>query len=192
MLRDQSLSLPILLLVRDPQKVRHGNSSQAHCERDRESGRILWLLAIEVDVASHDTAHIAHTDEQCHTHRALATRRKRVRDPRYEDDEGAVEAAGDGEEEAVCETWIFGMRDSELSDKAARCEGEAGYDKRRPRAHDVGPPGERHSKNSGEDVDGNCEELSVGCGVAETVDDGWYGGGEAADQLVAHLSSYKS
>lgn len=179
MLSKQLVPLPILARVRPPEHKRHDDSQTAHGQTSREASSVLGGLASKIDVAAHDAAHVSDGNEERHADGTLGRGRQRVSDPGDEAGEGAVETACDGEQEAVGDTWVFWLGDSELCDEAGDGDGVACNDVGRAFAGEIRGPCEDDGEDGGEDVDGDREELGIGAGVAQTLDDGWYGCGES-------------
>jgi hypothetical protein len=70
------------------------------------------------------------------------------------------------------------MRDSELSNESNTCDAVPSYDEGRARLVVIREPCEDDGQYGGEEIDGDCEELSVCGGIAETVDYSGYRGRE--------------
>jgi hypothetical protein len=71
------------------------------------------------------------------------------------------------------------VRDGELAYKAERGDGKSYHDERGALLDSVRPESEYDCHDHREDIDGDCEELGVGGGVAELLDHCWDGGGES-------------
>lgn len=80
------------------------------------------------------------------------------------------------------------MRDGKLGNKAYAGYRIAGHNERRALFNSVGPPCKDESEDHGEDVHRDREELCLSGGVAEAVDDGGNGGGEAIDPNLIEVS----
>jgi len=76
------------------------------------------------------------------------------------------------------------MWDSELSNEANGCDAVSANNEGGARLVIVGEPGEGDGHNRGEEIDGDCQELSICSGVTEAV----YYSGYCGCETIAGVS----
>jgi hypothetical protein len=103
------------------------------------------------------STHISDANQHCHTDCSLPGRRKVVTNPRQTADEWRVDATWDGEQEGICKSWHFRMRDREQANKSNGGDAIWNNNERPPRLMSVGEHGEEDRTAHAHDVDGDSE-----------------------------------
>lgn len=132
-------------------------------------------------ITPHGTAQIATRNQQRHTHCPLPGRRKIIADPRQQADERGIQASGDEEEEEIPQSRQARVRDDEQRQETRGGDAVRTHDEHPAHLLPVRKPGEGDDTDDAERVHRHRQQLRHGARVAQVLDDGGRGVGEAVD-----------